>query len=309
MNSFCSFLQSSWLTPGLGWQKDRVQQCSTWTTFLSSAATIVQFQLSLLTSSETKRFDFDCWSEQYHVVTTPDNPPVLLPGFGWAAGLQREGGLWSLPWSLDRRHSQWPGLPLLQQLNNRQLGGSSQLVSTSRQRCFSSGDLVWVAAWLCQRWADLPPGERHHQPLVDWRHWFGERGKLVLDRQPCNSWGLCLVFESTDRWNQLQLFVVRWEPWFPWKWCSMCGWRIFHLSEKVKYICHFCVYMIYYLVFIMGLWRSNSSTFSDLSNLEQSCLYTFIIHFHFHSVFNIQKRTSQYFCMNYIDNACMYKFL
>ena len=30
---------------------------------------------------------------------------------------------------------------------------------------------------------------------------------------------------------------------------------------------------------------------------------------HFYSVFNIQNRTRKYFCMNYIDNACMYKFL
>ena len=29
------------------------------------------------------------------------------------------------------------------------------------------------------------------------------------------------------------------------------------------------------------------------SNLEQSCLYTFIIHFHFHSVFNIQNKFLQ----------------
>ena len=47
--------------------------------------------------------------------------------------------------------------------------------------------------------------------------------------------------------------------------------------------------------------------FSKFSNLEQSCLYTFIIHFHFHSVFNVPNRTRQYFCMNYIDNA--FKFL
>ena len=45
----------------------------------------------------------------------------------------------------------------------------------------------------------------------------------------------------------------------------------------------------------------------NFSNLEQSCLYTFIIHFHFHSVFNLQNR--QYFCMIYIDNSCMHKFL
>ena len=36
-------------------------------------------------------------------------------------------------------------------------------------------------------------------------------------------------------------------------------------------------------------------------------IYTFIIHFH--SVFNIKNKTRQYFCMNYIGNACMYKFL
>ena len=53
---------------------------------------------------------------------------------------------------------------------------------------------------------------------------------------------------------------------------------------------------------------SKADTFSDFSK-EQSCLYTFIIQFHFHSVFNVQNRTRLYFCMNYIDNACMYKFL
>ena len=31
--------------------------------------------------------------------------------------------------------------------------------------------------------------------------------------------------------------------------------------------------------------------------------------FHFDSVFNIQNRTRQCFCMNYIDHACMHKFL
>ena len=64
------------------------------------------------------------------------------------------------------------------------------------------------------------------------------------------------------------------------------------------------------LVFIMGYFiHTYKPSFPNFSNLEQSCLYTFIIHFHFHSVFNIQNRTRQYFCMNYIDNACMYKFL
>ena len=63
-------------------------------------------------------------------------------------------------------------------------------------------------------------------------------------------------------------------------------------------------------VFIMGYYISiYKLSFPNFSNLEQSCLYTFINHFHFHSVFNIQNRTRQYFCMNYIDNACMYKFL
>ena len=59
------------------------------------------------------------------------------------------------------------------------------------------------------------------------------------------------------------------------------------------------------LVFILGYYIPAAPTFSNFSNLEQSCLYTFIIHFHFHSVFNILNRTRQYFCMNYIDNACM----
>ena len=53
----------------------------------------------------------------------------------------------------------------------------------------------------------------------------------------------------------------------------------------------------------------HTTHFLKKSNLEQSCLDTFITHFHFHSVFNIQNRTWQYLCMNYIDNACMYKFL
>ena len=59
-------------------------------------------------------------------------------------------------------------------------------------------------------------------------------------------------------------------------------------------------------MFIMGYYIQPSFPFFSL---EQSCLNTFIIYFHFHSVFNIQNRTRQYFCMNYIDNACMYKFL
>jgi len=62
------------------------------------------------------------------------------------------------------------------------------------------------------------------------------------------------------------------------------------------------------LVFIMVYYIPAAPTFSNFSNLKQSCLYTFIIHFHFHSVFNIQNRTRQYFCRNYIDDACMYKF-
>ena len=58
------------------------------------------------------------------------------------------------------------------------------------------------------------------------------------------------------------------------------------------------------LVFILVYYIHPQSTFPKFSNLEQSCLYEFIIHFHFHSVFDIQNRTRQYFCMNYIDNAC-----
>ena len=48
------------------------------------------------------------------------------------------------------------------------------------------------------------------------------------------------------------------------------------------------------------------TSFPTISNLEQSCLYTFIYNFHFHSVFNIWNRTSQYFGMNDIDNARMH---
>ena len=47
------------------------------------------------------------------------------------------------------------------------------------------------------------------------------------------------------------------------------------------------------LVFIMGYYKPS---FPNFSNLEQSCLYTFIIHFFFDSVFNLQNRTRQYFC-------------
>ena len=49
-------------------------------------------------------------------------------------------------------------------------------------------------------------------------------------------------------------------------------------------------------------------TQSSHNNLEQSCLFTFIIHFQFHSLFNIQNWTRQYFWLDYIDNACIYKF-
>ena len=51
------------------------------------------------------------------------------------------------------------------------------------------------------------------------------------------------------------------------------------------------------------------ATFPNFSDLEQSFLYTFINHFHFDSVFNVENRIRQYFCMAYIDNACMHKFL
>ena len=61
------------------------------------------------------------------------------------------------------------------------------------------------------------------------------------------------------------------------------------------------------LVFILVYYIQAS--FSDFSILEQSCLYAFIIHFHFYSVFNMQNRTRQYLCMNYFDNTCMYKCL
>ena len=57
------------------------------------------------------------------------------------------------------------------------------------------------------------------------------------------------------------------------------------------------------------LYPAQQATFPKFSDLEQCCLYTFINHFRFDSVFNLQNRTRQYFCMNYIDNACMHKFL
>ena len=56
---------------------------------------------------------------------------------------------------------------------------------------------------------------------------------------------------------------------------------------------------------LIEIQQQQQGHFSKFSNLEQSCLYTFIIHFHFHSVFNVPNRTRQYFCMNYIDNACI----
>ena len=49
-------------------------------------------------------------------------------------------------------------------------------------------------------------------------------------------------------------------------------------------------------------------TLTNLSDLEQCCLYTFIYHFRYDSVFNLHNKTKQYFCMNYIDHACMHKF-
>ena len=64
------------------------------------------------------------------------------------------------------------------------------------------------------------------------------------------------------------------------------------------------------LVFIMVYYIPIAApTFPNFSNLEQSCLYTSITHFHFQSVFNIQNRTRKYFFMNNIDNACMSKFI
>ena len=42
---------------------------------------------------------------------------------------------------------------------------------------------------------------------------------------------------------------------------------------------------------LIKIQQQQQATFSIFSNLEQSCLYTFIIHFHFHLVFNIKNRT------------------
>ena len=58
-------------------------------------------------------------------------------------------------------------------------------------------------------------------------------------------------------------------------------------------------------MFILVQYRSNP-LLQFFSDLEQCCPHTFI---HFDSVFNLQNRTRQYLCMNYIDIACMHKFL
>ena len=39
----------------------------------------------------------------------------------------------------------------------------------------------------------------------------------------------------------------------------------------------------------MGMYQAAKATFPKFSNLEESCLFTFIIHFHLHSVFKIYK--------------------
>ena len=69
---------------------------------------------------------------------------------------------------------------------------------------------------------------------------------------------------------------------------------------------YYSIHKIHLIIFISSV-RSSSvypgllqtGHFSDFSNLEQSCLYTFIIHFH--SLFKVWNRTRQYFCMNYIE--------
>ena len=52
-----------------------------------------------------------------------------------------------------------------------------------------------------------------------------------------------------------------------------------------------------------------AATFPNFSNLEHSCFYTYIsFSFHFDSVINIQNRTMQCFCLNYIDHAYIFNF-
>ena len=46
------------------------------------------------------------------------------------------------------------------------------------------------------------------------------------------------------------------------------------------------------------LYPAQQATFPKFSDLEQCCLYTFINHFRFDSVFNPQNKTKQYYCMN-----------
>ena len=101
-----------------------------------------------------------------------------------------------------------------------------------------------------------------------------------------------------------------------------CSWPSLHLHMGWSYHLHHWLVLVHpiwqsfihvlapsgALVFIMVYYIPSKPTFPNFSNLEQSCPYTFLIHFHFHPVFNIQNRTRHYFCMNYIDNAYMYNF-
>ena len=63
----------------------------------------------------------------------------------------------------------------------------------------------------------------------------------------------------------------------------------------------------YFLLALSITYPAAAGHLFNFSNLEQCYLYTFINQFHFDSVSNLQNRTRQYFCMNYIDHAYMHK--
>ena len=110
---------------------------------------------------------------------------------------------------------------------------------------------------------------------------------------------ISLLFESISV-SKVQKLSGAWED-KNWNWCSYNWISSFFIVSSVRSSSgdHG----------LIEIQQQQQGHFSKFSNLEQSCLYTFIIHFHFHSVFNVPNRTRQYFCMNYIDNAFMYKFL
>ena len=75
--------------------------------------------------------------------------------------------------------------------------------------------------------------------------------------------------------------------------CSQVRWiNLRHCSLNVfVFVFAFLLAPSGALVFIMCYYKHTKPSFPNFSNFEQSCLYTFMIHFHFHSVFDIQNRT------------------